>query len=442
MARLGRLAIDTPRQSRILALLSVICGRLPHVEDNGTKTDRRRDCVVLLHGTWGSRSDWMKPGSPLRAAIKEALNDSVDCREFQWSGRNRQGDRRAASIALTRWLRAPGMKRYRKVHIVAHSHGGNIAARASFLAPTKMASLVTVGTPFMAFGRRNKLEDVLPIITIPLACIAAYAVADPIITAAIHSIGLLFSLMAMLGGDPESWLGLVLAGLVFLTLLVLPFLVGKVAARLISNLLDRAKGRRVFRSYRGFGIVAVPTRCLFDARDEARFAIWSTLTASSAIRRLSSIVLGLGCGLYFVLFIALWISWTLWPLTSMGQGRASSYLGPLEPVYFSIMALSLAALLCSAMMSPLFSAVSLGARSALDLLFIRIRILFLPYGEAVQGCPVRLRPTRLGLVSARLRHSRLCHDQQVITIIVEWLDGQVNGDRSVTRSSAASDLAD
>lgn len=410
--------------------------------NHNTELRPQRNCVVLLHGTWGRQSNWMKPGSPLRAAIDEAFGDAVDCREFQWSGRNRHGDRRAASIALARWLRAADMKRYRKVHLIAHSHGGNIAARASFLAPSRMASLVTVGTPFISATKRNKLYDVLTIITIPLAYVAAYALLLPIIMIAFYSIELLFALAAFLGGDPDSWLGVVLVGLVFLALLALPFFVGKIAAWLISDLLNRSKAGRIFRSYRGFCIVDVPTRCIFDTRDEAKFAILSTLAASSTIRRLSSMVLGVGCAIYLVLLIALGISWTLWPLTSRGQGRAGSYLGPLEPVYFSIIALFGLAGLCSAMMSPVFSIASLGARSALDLLFVRIRILVRPYGPAVHDSPVRLCPTRLRLDSARLRHSRLCHDEQVVAIIVGWLDSHVNGDRRASRPSAPSGLPD
>jgi len=79
----------------------------------------------------------------------------VEVQAFIWSGRNSQYDRRKASIDLARYLNNPAFIKYRSIHIIGHSHGGNIATRAGILGPNRATSVITVGTPFISATERN-----------------------------------------------------------------------------------------------------------------------------------------------------------------------------------------------------------------------------------------------------------------------------------------------
>lgn len=105
--------------------------------------------VVLVHGTFGRRSKWAMPGSAMWSRIEERFPDARVVRS-EWSGRNRHSDRWTAACSLAEVLNGSAGD----IAIVAHSHGGNVAAAALALeardadvAGSRL--LVTLGTPFI-----------------------------------------------------------------------------------------------------------------------------------------------------------------------------------------------------------------------------------------------------------------------------------------------------
>lgn len=110
------------------------------------------DIVYLVHGTFSPNAEWIEPNSPLAVRIKESLPQNSAVHKFVWDGRNSFRSRREAANHLSDQINnfldtyASG-----KVHIVAHSHGGNIALLAvqQIVQNDRIASLCTIGTPFI-----------------------------------------------------------------------------------------------------------------------------------------------------------------------------------------------------------------------------------------------------------------------------------------------------
>lgn len=118
--------------------------------------------VILVHGTNDTATEasgdkWFQAGSTFRTAIERQLADrGVEATFFPhlWSGRNSASGREQASHELARKIRKLG-KQHASVHVVGHSHGGNVANDAACLldwsqkkTTAGLASVVTVGTPF------------------------------------------------------------------------------------------------------------------------------------------------------------------------------------------------------------------------------------------------------------------------------------------------------
>lgn len=111
-------------------------------------------CVVTaVHGTWASRAGWTSPGSALHSAIRARFGEGAVIEPFLWSGKNSHGARLQAGQDLVPHLldisrRYPGVPS----HIVAHSHGGNVAlyaVRDPRLAG-KVQRVVCLATPFIS----------------------------------------------------------------------------------------------------------------------------------------------------------------------------------------------------------------------------------------------------------------------------------------------------
>ena len=72
-----------------------------------------------------------------------------------WSGENSEAERRRAAYDLAECIRSLGDdRRIRRVHIVAHSHGGNVTRRAMrYLGAHRhfVSSIIYLGTPFLHF---------------------------------------------------------------------------------------------------------------------------------------------------------------------------------------------------------------------------------------------------------------------------------------------------
>jgi hypothetical protein len=138
-------------------------------------TEAARETVIIVHGTWAAPTPgvvrWYQPGEGARAPgefvskLDEALRKRgsparcwAHCTEgdeiFHWSGDNNWIMRTRAASALADYvvkLRNEGWR----CHLVAHSHGGNVALEALPQITTALhpevpyGQIVTLGTPFM-----------------------------------------------------------------------------------------------------------------------------------------------------------------------------------------------------------------------------------------------------------------------------------------------------
>jgi hypothetical protein len=121
--------------------------------------------VVTVHGTNDTATElqgekWFQQGSTFAQALTRRLAErgiAADIVPFLWSGANSASEREkgAEKLATTIKRLAP---RYSGVHVVGHSHGGNVANDAALLlrwgrrrnrSKEAIASLTTIGTPFL-----------------------------------------------------------------------------------------------------------------------------------------------------------------------------------------------------------------------------------------------------------------------------------------------------
>ena len=139
--------------------------------------------ITLIHGTFARNAPWVhNPASFLRRQLAEQLAPAtVAFDPFVWSGKNSHLARLRGALALRRFLRdqARRFPRAQRV-LVAHSHGGNVAAYALRDAATtgRVARVVCMGTPFIgctpahlptvARERRRLLTFGLVLMALPL----------------------------------------------------------------------------------------------------------------------------------------------------------------------------------------------------------------------------------------------------------------------------------
>jgi len=109
------------------------------------------DVAVLVHGTFAKRAHWIEPGSTLAGAL-QAQVPHLRTVAFNWSGKNSHAERLAAGGELAAELsriceRFPDAR----VHLIGHSHGGNVIRYALNNHPclSRVASTSYLGTPFL-----------------------------------------------------------------------------------------------------------------------------------------------------------------------------------------------------------------------------------------------------------------------------------------------------
>lgn len=113
--------------------------------------------ILLVHGTWGTKSTWTFPGASLRDAISKQYGDGVQIDRQPWSGRNSPYARRSGTFALKARLEEEFNTAPRQVVLICHSHGGNIAIQARDLLNAEyqhLVTIITMGTPFLDEGRK------------------------------------------------------------------------------------------------------------------------------------------------------------------------------------------------------------------------------------------------------------------------------------------------
>ncbi len=157
--------------------------------------------VTLVHGTFANtESEWIQESGALCTALRGALDGVVVARRFEWTGRNRNADRRHAAADLARTLdEGLGAHPDARHFIIAHSHGGNVALGAlrDPVRQRSMSGLVCLGTPFVRVSERNTGEAAAP--SLAGLFVRAYV--------ALLGTTLVLSAIAALGAFLLAWFG-------------------------------------------------------------------------------------------------------------------------------------------------------------------------------------------------------------------------------------------
>ncbi len=163
-----------------------------------------KETVIIVHGTWAAPTpgaiQWYQPahGAPSSGGFVSKLNQALaergsparcwahcseDAQIFHWSGENDWVARTTAASALRECVIALQNDGWR-CHIVAHSHGGGVAAQAlsnPIAGPdSRPGKIVTLGTPFVdtmspilrRVDRKQKIVDVVSWIGIAILFLA------------------------------------------------------------------------------------------------------------------------------------------------------------------------------------------------------------------------------------------------------------------------------
>jgi hypothetical protein len=141
------------------------------------QADKIKACVVLIHGTWAKDTKWTEPSSVLARTLDTVLGKGTIIERFKWSGRNSHSARLRAGTELAGLLNALS-KRYPEApcYLIAHSHGGNVAAYALREKPVQdyVAGMICLATPFLDC-RRRRLEFAATIVAATIfACLALF----------------------------------------------------------------------------------------------------------------------------------------------------------------------------------------------------------------------------------------------------------------------------
>jgi len=130
-----------------------------------------REIVFIIPGTHGNAETWFTqvPGrSTFASELAAAFGSDVTVRRLLWNGDFRQSHRAAAAEQMAREidLQSEGFDR---VHVLGHSHGGNIALMAARRTHRRIDTLVCLGTPHLYFemSRAPERESVWVPIFVP-----------------------------------------------------------------------------------------------------------------------------------------------------------------------------------------------------------------------------------------------------------------------------------
>jgi hypothetical protein len=127
--------------------------------------------VIVIHGTFANEATWWRPDGNFCRLLDNQLKqkgseakcwDSIPPREaiseFGWSGLNSEASRTHAAELLSRKIESLSRKPFiKRIHFVAHSHGGNVLLKAFLLCRRKidnrkLGSFVFLGTPFFEYS--------------------------------------------------------------------------------------------------------------------------------------------------------------------------------------------------------------------------------------------------------------------------------------------------
>ena len=121
------------------------------------------DILYIIHGsnahTWWRRLanrgyPWWRRWSLFNCEIRRAFGAECEIREFRWSGQNTHEARMKAGADLAQRIEKEALGR--RIHLVGHSHGGNVAlAGTNHLPPGSVESLIILANPNMAVINRK-----------------------------------------------------------------------------------------------------------------------------------------------------------------------------------------------------------------------------------------------------------------------------------------------
>jgi len=113
--------------------------------------------ITLIHGTFAPGAGWAnEEDSALRKALLAAFPGQVECRSFNWSGKNTHEARLMAAADFAAHQEAAAMADKGIPHfVISHSHGGNVAMYALMSSDHSPAGIITMGTPFITCEPRN-----------------------------------------------------------------------------------------------------------------------------------------------------------------------------------------------------------------------------------------------------------------------------------------------
>lgn len=98
-------------------------------QPSSKKRDRESNTAAMTHGTWASDQTWYQPrGDFYRAMARNKPRLDLHDTSFRWSGSYTDAGRRAAAVALDKWIGDEGLAR---PDFFAHSHGGTVAHLAT-----------------------------------------------------------------------------------------------------------------------------------------------------------------------------------------------------------------------------------------------------------------------------------------------------------------------
>ncbi|MET4273461.1 MULTISPECIES: alpha/beta fold hydrolase [unclassified Bradyrhizobium] len=128
-------------------------------QDGGRPLMKAGDMVILIHGTFAKSATWIDEQSTITTRLKQST-PGLSVNPFRWSGHNSYAGRALAGKQLASTIKNANLPIGAKVHLVGHSHGGNVALYAikDQEASSRVASLALLGTPFFTFRERNYHE--------------------------------------------------------------------------------------------------------------------------------------------------------------------------------------------------------------------------------------------------------------------------------------------
>lgn len=414
------------------------------------------DAFILIHGTGANSAEWVSPDSAMGTGIRERF-PKVTVEEFRWSGSNSHEGRISAGEALARRIDAlaSSMKRSAGVHLIGHSHGGNVAlyARDRTAHQDRIKSIAFLGTPFLHMQIRAVAAEIKiwTVVTISLVSIILYAawMLAVVIDEVASSVGTFIA----------EWIPFVAweaptkgnRNLGFLVITCLALALSMVVGTTNEWLKEQLSHRLTARSKRFLEAIgqSAPTQRTFIAvtrGDEARLWLRAGDRASSlpaTLFSMVSLVAGTVGGTALLWNVVVSFLSDFIPLEVVRE-ESHHYPDPPDPVgmatvivYGVGIILGLPILIALGNFVFRGHALAFGWEHPLDALACRLRPLAVP--EWASSARTTLYKTDAGAAKG-LRHSAFYEDARTIAALLDWLDGKPPSDAEPLRIRAPDDV--